>query len=96
MSLENVTTDEILDAIQRVPVQRWGEVMQAIESLQAEPVFTAAASSTVTTGTDLRDSDLIGIWADRSDVANSQEFARELRRLAEKRNSQGWINAAGQ
>src|SRR5436190_1860745 len=37
---------------------------------------TAPASSPVQTGTDLRDSDLIGIWSDRTDIGNSQEFAR--------------------
>jgi hypothetical protein len=82
MSIENVTTDEILDAIQRVPVQRWGEVMQAIESLQAEPVLSTAARANVRTGTDLQGSELIGIWADRTDVRDNHDFARDLRREA--------------
>ena len=95
MLLPDVTPDQILDAVQRVPVQRWGEVLHAIESLQDPPGSTAEASSPVRTGTDLRNSGLIGIWADRPDVANSQEFARELRRRAEQRNNQGRSDAAG-
>lgn len=84
MPQSNVTSEQILDAIQRVPVQRWGEVLHVIEGFQdSRP--TASLSSPVQTGTDLRDSELIGIWADRADITNSQEFASEMRRRAEQR-----------
>jgi hypothetical protein len=82
MSPSNVTPDQILDAIQRVPVERWSDVLNVIESLQASPAPAEPTLSPVKTGTDLRDSDLIGIWADRTDVVDSQEFARGLRRSA--------------
>jgi hypothetical protein len=88
MSSPEITQQEIFDAIQRVPTERWGEVLHAIEILQVSPA-SASSSKPVTTGTDLRDSELIGIWADRADMANSQEFARELRQQAEQRNRQG-------
>lgn len=84
MSLPSVTPDQILDAIQRVPVHRWSDVLHAIESLQDSPDSAAPSAAPVTAGTDLRDSDLIGIWADRTDLGNSQEFARSLRRQAEQ------------
>ena len=92
MSTADVTTQEILNAIQRVPAERWGEVLQAIESLQPQP---SASTSPVRTGADLRGSDLIGIWADRTDLGNGREFARRLRHDAEQRNRQGWSDAAG-
>jgi hypothetical protein len=92
MSTADVTPQEILKAIQLVPAERWGEVLQAIESLQPPP---PASTSPVRTGVDLRGSDLIGIWADRTDAENGHEFARRLRHDAEQRNRQGWSDAAG-
>jgi hypothetical protein len=94
MSQLNITPDQILDAVQRVPVQRWGEVLHAIERLQESPPGNSA--SAVGSGTDLRGSDLIGIWAERSDVSDSQEFARGLRHQAEHRNTRDRSDAAGQ
>jgi hypothetical protein len=95
MATNGVTTQEILDAIQLVPAERWGEVLRAIERLQRPPLAASLSSSPVKTGTDLRDSDLIGIWADRAELGNSQEFARSLRRDAERRDIQGRSDAAG-
>jgi hypothetical protein len=95
MSTDGVTTQEILNAIRLVPAERWGEVLHAIESFQIAPVALSPAPSPVKTGTDLRGSDLIGIWADRADLGSSQEFARGLRRQAEQRNIQGRSDAAG-
>jgi hypothetical protein len=95
MSQSNITPDQILDAIQLVPVERWDEVLRAIANLQESPVSAAPPTSPVKTGTDLRDSDLIGIWADRIEVGNSREFARDLRRQAEQRHCQGRPDAVG-
>ena len=39
------------------------------------------------TGTDLLESGLFGIWKDRTDITDSVEFARELRRRAEQRRN---------
>jgi hypothetical protein len=95
MSSANVTPQEILDAIERLPAERWSDVLRLIESLQRSPPTAARASSPVMTGTDLRGSDLIGIWGDRSDIANGHQFARGLRRQAEQRDRQGPSDAAG-
>jgi hypothetical protein len=35
---------------------------------------------------DLLKSDLVGMWADRTDIEDSVEYARELRRRASRRN----------
>ena len=86
MSTADVTPELILSAMQHVPLERWGEVLHVIESLQSSERSAAAAASPVRTGTDLRNSVLIGIWAERSDLGNGHEFARELRRQAEQRD----------
>ena len=38
------------------------------------------------TGSDLLKSGLVGMWAERKDIGDSLEFARELRKEAEKRS----------
>jgi len=77
------TIDEktILTELHQVPKDRWGEVRTFIRSLQTG----RAAAQPVLSGADLIDSELIGIWADRTDIADSQEFARQLRHRAEHR-----------
>jgi hypothetical protein len=94
MSSNSITPQQILDAIQHVPEDRWQEVLQTIESLQTKAPTAPSAPSPVRTGTDLRGSQLIGIWSNRTDFANGHEFARWLRRQAEQRN-QGPSDAAG-
>jgi hypothetical protein len=84
MSLPDVTREQILDALQHLPVERWSDALRAIEGLSSLPT-SAAAAKTVRTGTDLRNSALIGIWSDRTDIANNHLFAREVRRQAEQR-----------
>jgi hypothetical protein len=88
MSLPAVTSDQILNAVQRVPTARWGDALRAIENLQSEPGSTAVSASMLRTGCDLHDSVLIGIWTGRDDVTNNHQFARELRRQAEHRQSE--------
>ncbi len=82
----------ILEELRQVPAERWGEVLTFIRSLQpgAEP---SAAERPIHAGADLAGSDQIGIWADRTDVVDSREFARQLRDRAEHRR--GMTDAAG-
>ena len=40
------------------------------------------------TGADLLKSDIVGMWADRTDISDSLEFAQSLRKQAEHRNHQ--------
>jgi hypothetical protein len=37
------------------------------------------------TASDLLDSDLVGMWAERTDIGDSREFARRLREQAQSR-----------
>ncbi|MCI0640731.1 MAG: hypothetical protein L0Y72_24295 [Gemmataceae bacterium] len=84
MSVVNEQT--LLEELQQVPWERWGEVLCLIRTLQAaKPVSDDSAH--VQSGADLATSDLIGIWADRTDITDSREFARRLRQRAEHRHT---------
>ncbi len=68
----------ILDSLRQIPADRWGEVQRFLETLiETEPP--------IRTGADLIRSGLVGLWADRNDLGDSQEFARSLRRQSETR-----------
>jgi hypothetical protein len=92
MSTANISPQQILDAVKNVPAERWPEVLAAIKTMQSSTI--SPGRNPVRTGTDLRGSDLIGIWADRADLGDSRQFARNLRQQAEQRKS-GPSNAAG-
>jgi hypothetical protein len=80
----DVGEQEILDALHRVPRERWGDVLRFLDSLKAAEAVEPP-SRRVLTGKDLAESDLIGIWADRTDIGDSREFARRLREQAQRR-----------
>jgi hypothetical protein len=88
MVSSSVTSEQIMSALRQVPAERWGELLRAIESLQAPNLSTSASHSPVRSGTDLKDSELIGIWSDRTDLGARHKFARGLRQQAEQRKDQ--------
>ena len=49
----------------------------------------APAPQRVMTAANLLDSGLVGLWEDRTDIADSAEFARQIRRQAERRERTG-------
>jgi hypothetical protein len=84
MATQTVCERAILEELHQVPEERWGEVLSFLRSLQParEP---PTADRPIRSGADLARSDLIGIWADRTDIKDSREFARQLRYRAEHR-----------
>lgn len=54
----------------------------------AEMVIVVAPTESIrrSTGRDLLESGIFGMWADRTDIADSAEFASELRELAWRRD----------
>ena len=92
MRKKNLDEKIILDELNQVPKERWGEVLTFIHSLHLGGK-SSAADRPIVSGADLVGSDLIGLWADRTDIVDSREFARQLRHQAEHR--QGMIDAAG-
>jgi hypothetical protein len=91
MSSGPITEQQIVEALLGVPAERWGEVLNFLDMLQ--PQTAASPKSPIHTARDLLQSGLVGIWADRSDLGDSREFARRLREQAERRG--GGANAAG-
>jgi len=74
----SVSEQTILDALHQVPPERWDEVLRYLQTLQTD-------TSPIRTAADLLKSGLVGIWADRDDIGDSREFARDLRRQSETR-----------
>jgi hypothetical protein len=87
-----ITEQQVLEALRQVPPERWNAVLHFLESLK----LTAGDRPPIRTGADLLNSDLIGIWADRTDIDDSREFARQLRHKASHRQLRGKSDAAGQ
>jgi hypothetical protein len=58
---------------------------QFIIRIEPGVVFVDPPGGTPATAKDLIDSGFVGSWADRDDITDSQAFARELRRKAERR-----------
>jgi hypothetical protein len=83
----DINEQAILHALHRVPQERWGDVLQFLNSLST-PEPADPHSRPVLTGKDLAGSDLIGIWADRTDIGDSREYARQLREKASHRTYQ--------
>jgi hypothetical protein len=78
-----ITEQSILDALHQISRDRWGDVLTFIESLRGVNETAQEAAKRPLTATDLLESDLVGLWADRHDIGDSREFARRLRKEAQ-------------
>ena len=83
MSANAVNEQSIVEELHQIPQERWGEVLLFLRSLQRKSQLTT--DQPILTGTDLAGSDLIGVWAERTDVKDGLDFARQLRQRAEQR-----------
>src|SRR4051812_4239783 len=83
---ERVTLDKIFETLMRVPKARLRIVRDVAEAL-AEPgaTSTPALKRRSMKRKSLLDTSFCGMWADRTDIADSQSFARTLRRKLETR-----------
>jgi hypothetical protein len=83
-----INEQTILNALHQLPRDRWDTVLTFIESLQ--PVEASgsevSASPLPLTAADLLNSDLVGVWSDRSDIGKSRDFARRLREQTQSRS----------
>jgi hypothetical protein len=86
MGTQTVHEQDILDELHQLPPERWGDVLLFIRSLQRSSQ-APATERPIRCGTDLAGSDLIGIWANRTDITDNREFARQLRERAEQRKT---------
>ena len=81
--MKSATIKTIVPADHRLVVQ----VPEEVPAGPAEVVVRSVEAPSVARGTaaDLLASGLFGIWKNRTDITDSFEFARELRRRAEQR-----------
>ncbi len=79
MASPRISQQQLVDALQRVPPERWVEVLNFIVSLQTQEQADSSLPPLIQTAHDLAQSELIGIWAERTDLGDSRAFARQLR-----------------
>ena len=84
-----VREEQILAALYKLEPVRWWEVLDFIDFLQHRPLpadsQTTVADGNMLTASALASSDLVGLWADRTDIGDSVTFARQLRQQAQTR-----------
>lgn len=84
--MESVTEERVLEELQDLDPERWFEVLDFIGYLkERDSRQEVRAGMRKLTARDLLESKIVGLWADRDDIEDSVEYARELRRKAEKR-----------
>jgi hypothetical protein len=83
MSAGVVSEKQIVEALHKVPQERWPTVLACVSALQG--TADEDDGSPIRTAADLLASGLVGIWADRTDIGDSREFARKLRDDAQHR-----------
>jgi hypothetical protein len=86
MSVESVTEKQVLEELSDLEPNRWPEVLDFIGYLKEQDSRARAKSGTrELMARELLESRVVGLWADRDDISNSLEYARQLRREAEHR-----------
>lgn len=75
---------QVLNALRALRQEEWPEVLDFIGYLRYRNKALPPASTQLTAN-DMAQSDLVGIWADRTDITDSLAFARQLRNKAERR-----------
>jgi hypothetical protein len=86
MPRQNVTEKQVLEELSELEPSRWPEVLDFIGYLKQRAGRHQERSEVYElTARDLLESRIVGLWADRDDISNSLEYARQLRREAEHR-----------
>ena len=85
-----IREEDVLAALRQLESSRWEEVLDFIGYLRQRIKPAVAAEGVhghdqTLTGRRLAASSLVGIWSDRTDLPDSPEYARQLRRQAEQR-----------
>jgi hypothetical protein len=81
-----VSEQSILDALHQVSQDRWGDVLAFIASLRPVNETAPEAGKPPLTASDFLATGLVGLWAERTDISDSREFARRLREQAQTRS----------
>jgi len=82
---EVITEQDILGELHSLPHNKWGEILQFINFLKYQSKSQINQNSETLTAHNLLESELVGLWVDRSDIKDSLSYARQLRQQAEER-----------
>lgn len=86
MFAERVTQQQVLEELQSLEPSRWSEVLDFIGYLKEKAIREQAESGPQElTARVLLQSEVVGLWADRTDIGDNLDFARRLRHQAELR-----------
>ena len=85
MSTTAVSEQHIVAALHEVPVERWEEVLTFLHSLRPAGPAEIGAEKPIRTLGDILESGLVGLWAERTDIRDNREYARQLRQQASHR-----------
>lgn len=84
-----IREEQMLDELHKLAPERWNEVLEFIRYLRYKSQRkTESTVSNKMTASDLLNSEIVGMWADRTDISDSYTFARELRKTAETQRMQ--------
>ena len=75
--MQVITEQSILEELYKLPAGQWAEVLKFISFLQY-----STKPAPVLTARELLASPLVGAWAERSDIGDNLEYARQLRQDA--------------
>jgi hypothetical protein len=86
MSTKSVTQRQVVEELQGLEPSRWFEVLDFIGFLKEQTVQQRVEPAPQQlTARALLQSGIVGLWADREDIGDSLDFARQLRNQAEHR-----------
>ena len=86
--MDSVTGKRVLEELMDLEPSHWFEVLDFIGYLkERESREQVGIGESELTAQGLLESGLVGLWADRDDIGNNLEYARQLRREAEHRRS---------
>jgi len=80
-----VTEQEVLAKLKELEPGKWTEVLDFIGYLKHRAPTSRKTRSRELTARELLNSELVGLWGERQEIADSSAFARQLRCRAEHR-----------
>lgn len=84
MALSSIDEERVLKALHSLDFALWPEVIRYIQLLQDQPQKKESHIAETMSAADLASSEIVGLWQDRTDVADNINFARQLRANAEQ------------
>ncbi len=88
MTAGEITQQQVLEELEGLDSSRWYEVLDFIGYLKDRTKGgPTRRPQRALSAQELLQSGLVGLWADRDDIADSVAFARRMREQAERRHS---------